>query len=115
MPRSITLCLAGEGGEAGAGWKSRQQWRQKSVARRCKILESFGDVRALNGEQLHVLEQALHEHRNHVAHAGKESASAITPILFLGLSRQAAALTGILIRIIHGFARNLHQLGATRA
>ena len=44
----------------------------KSVARRSKILESSGDVRALNGEQLHALEQALHEHCNQVAHAGKE-------------------------------------------
>ena len=36
-----------------------------------KSWSPLGDVRALNGEQLHALEQALHEHRNHVAHAGE--------------------------------------------
>jgi hypothetical protein len=72
-------------------------------------------VRASIGEQLHAVVQALQEHCDQVAHAGKDSASAITPILFLRLSRPAAALIGFLVRIIRGIARNVHQSGATRA
>jgi hypothetical protein len=46
---------------------------------------------------------------------GKIQRPAITPILFLGLWRPPTALTGFLVRIIHGIARNVHQSGATRA
>jgi hypothetical protein len=47
----------------------------KSVARRSKILESSGDVRASIGEQLRAVVQALHKHCDQVARAGKDSAS----------------------------------------